>query len=138
MVMMMTQVCKKIGHCAGFVGSVYYDCPFKVRHLGLYCSTSLQMVIVGHVHNKANLPSVLDLLCYLAMDVWPGMHVTRLLTPGTCCVRMMRGCAATLAAWAQHLHAALIGMAMPGHATLPQSLKVCCVLKAWVALDMLA
>ena len=24
------QVCGKRGHCAGFVGSVYHDCPFKV------------------------------------------------------------------------------------------------------------
>ena len=75
--MIMMQVCKKVGHCAGFVGSVYYDCPFKVRPLGLYCSTSLHMVMVGRVHNTANLPSVLDLLCYLARDVWPGLYVTR-------------------------------------------------------------
>ena len=27
----MLQVCGKRGHCAGFVGSIYHDCPFKVR-----------------------------------------------------------------------------------------------------------
>ena len=27
------QVCGKRGHCAGFVGSVYHDCPFKVGGL---------------------------------------------------------------------------------------------------------
>ena len=27
------QVCGKKGHCAGFVGSVYHDCPYKVGGL---------------------------------------------------------------------------------------------------------
>lgn len=27
------QVCGKRGHCAGFVGSVYHDCPFKPCYL---------------------------------------------------------------------------------------------------------
>lgn len=30
---MTVQVCGKRGHCAGFVGSVYHDCPFKPCYL---------------------------------------------------------------------------------------------------------